>query len=156
VISDPRKNMLLDLKNESHEDQVSDFTLVLDDKSKIKVGDLPEGATIFAIKEYQKYSEAEEQFCLPGDAELGIRNVSTSIDSRKSIFKLNRSWKDSIQGIVQSVSDNKAEIILINGVQNAGKSTFASCLVNQLLSKSQKEVYFMDLDPGQPNYNLAG
>ena len=54
------------------------------------------------------------------------------------------------------MADLKTEIILINGVVNSGKSTFATCLINQLLSKTQKDVYVMDLDPGQPNYNLAG
>ncbi len=54
------------------------------------------------------------------------------------------------------MSDNKAEIILINGVVNSGKSTFATCLINQLLSRTQRDVFVMDLDPGQPNYNLAG
>ena len=46
--------------------------------------------------------------------------------------------------------------ILVNGVVNAGKSTFTSCMINYLLTKSDKDVFIMDLDPGQPNYNLAG
>lgn len=54
------------------------------------------------------------------------------------------------------MSENKAEVLLINGVVNSGKSTFATCLINQLLSRTQRDVFVMDLDPGQPNYNLAG
>lgn len=29
-------------------------------------------------------------------------------------------------------------------------------MINSLLTQTQKEVYVMDVDPGQPNYNLAG
>ena len=87
---------------------------------------------------------------------LGIKNVSVQVDSKKSIFNLNKSWKESLSSIVKSVSENKAEILLINGVVKSGKSTFATCLINQLLSRTQRDVFVMDLDPGQPNYNLAG
>ena len=87
---------------------------------------------------------------------LGIKNVSTQVDPKKSIFNLNKSWKESLSSIVKSVSENKAEVLLINGVVNSGKSTFATCLINQLLSRTQRDVFVMDLDPGQPNYNLAG
>ncbi len=87
---------------------------------------------------------------------LGIKNVSVQVDSKKSIFNLNKSWKESLSSIVKSVSENKAEVLLINGVVNSGKSTFATCLINQLLSRTHRDVFVMDLDPGQPNYNLAG
>ena len=87
---------------------------------------------------------------------LAIKNVSTEIDHKKSIFNLNKSWKESLSTIVKAVSENKAEVLLINGVVNSGKSTFATCLINQLLSRTQRDVFVMDLDPGQPNYNLAG
>lgn len=87
---------------------------------------------------------------------LGIKNVSIQIDPKKSIFNLNKSWKESLSSIVKAVGENKAEILLINGVVNSGKSTFATCLINQLLSRTQRDVFVMDLDPGQPNYNLAG
>jgi polynucleotide 5'-kinase involved in rRNA processing len=67
---------------------------------------------------------------------LGIKNVSTQIDPKKSIFNLNKSWKESLSSIVKAVSENKAEVLLINGVVNSGKSTFATCLINQLLSRT--------------------
>jgi polynucleotide 5'-kinase involved in rRNA processing len=67
---------------------------------------------------------------------------------------MNKSWRDSLSSIVERAGSNT--IILINGVQNSGKSTFASCLVNKLLNREDNDVFLMDLDPGQPNYNLAG
>jgi polynucleotide 5'-kinase involved in rRNA processing len=67
---------------------------------------------------------------------LRIKNVSTQIDPKKSIFNLNKSWKESLSSIVKAVSENKAEVLLINGVVNSGKSTFATCLINQLLSRT--------------------
>jgi hypothetical protein len=33
IISDPRKNMLIDLKNESEEEEQKDFKIILDDKT---------------------------------------------------------------------------------------------------------------------------
>ena len=41
---------------------------------------------------------------------------------------------------------------MINGVANVGKSTFASYLINMILTSCDLDVYIMDLDPGQPNY----
>ena len=35
IISDPRKNMLLDIKNGSIEEEIKEFVVVLDDKTKI-------------------------------------------------------------------------------------------------------------------------
>jgi polynucleotide 5'-kinase involved in rRNA processing len=67
---------------------------------------------------------------------LGIKNVSTQVDNKKSNFNLNKSWKESLSSIVKAVSENKAEVLLINGVVNSGKSTFATCLINQLLSRT--------------------
>lgn len=67
---------------------------------------------------------------------IGIKNFSTQVDPKKSIFNLNKSWKESLSSIVKAVSENKAEVMLINGVVNSGKSTFATCLINQLLSRT--------------------
>lgn len=146
--------MLLDIKNSSDEEEKSDFKIILDDKTKIKIGNLKEDTSVIAIREYQKYSDAEEQFLLPADAKLSIKNLSLNYDPRKSFFNMNKSWRESLSYIVNKSNDNT--IILINGVVNSGKSTFSSCLINQLLSQTDKEVFLLDLDPGQPNYNLAG
>ena len=88
VISDPRKNMLIDIKNESQDEQVKDFVANIDDKLHIKVGDLSEKVALIGIKEFKKYSKAEEQFLIPSD-QLHIKNMSTVIDQRKSFFSLN-------------------------------------------------------------------
>ena len=134
VISDPRKNMLIDIKNDSKESEVADFRVVMDDQIKVSIGDLPDKVSVIAIKEFKKYSEAEDQFLIPSDSIMHIRNLSTVVESKKSFFNLNQSWKDSISSVVNAVSENT--IILVNGVVNSGKSTFASCLINQLLSKT--------------------
>jgi ribosomal protein L7/L12 len=52
IISDPRKNMLIDLKNESDEEEQKDFTIVLEDKTKVKIGTVKEGSSVIGIKEY--------------------------------------------------------------------------------------------------------
>jgi hypothetical protein len=52
--------MLLDIKNISCEKEEGDFKVILDGKTKIKVGDLSEDEAVIAVREFQKYSEAEE------------------------------------------------------------------------------------------------
>ena len=155
VISDPRKNMLLDVKNISQEDEAKVLTLKLEGSAQFEVENVTKKATILGVKEYTDYSEAEEQFLLPsGNDTLNVKNASCIVDQKKSVFAMNDSWKESLDYLVKSIGTQTK--ILVNGVVNSGKSTFASCLINQILTKTKKEVFFMDLDPGQPNYNLAG
>ena len=145
--------MLLDIKNESQEqDEIKDFSVTQEDATIFIVGDMPKKSTLIALKELKNYSAEEEQFLIPSDRK--IRNFSTTYDLRKSFFTLNSSWRQSMESIVKQVFNNT--FILVNGVVNSGKSTFISCLVNQLHSLCDKEVFILDLDPGQPNYNLAG
>jgi hypothetical protein len=59
VISDPRKNMLIDLKNESIEDEEKELTLQKK-KHEIVVKGVELKASIIAIKEFKEYREAEE------------------------------------------------------------------------------------------------
>ncbi len=61
IVSDPRKNMLIDLKNESTEEETKDLTIEFEDKTtRVNIGTIREGSTVLGIKEYLKYSEAEE------------------------------------------------------------------------------------------------
>lgn len=100
IISDPRKNMLIDLKNESIEDEEKVLTLTLKKTSKIDLQNVEEKVSIIALKEYKEYSEAEEQFLIPSDF-LHIKNFSTQIDAKKSVFNMNGSWKGSLDLIVR-------------------------------------------------------
>lgn len=43
---------------------------------------------------------------------------------------------------------------MLLGEKNTGKSTFITCLANQLMEG--KDVYLLDCDLGQPNLGLAG
>ena len=52
IISDPRKNMLIDLKNESEEEEHQDFKIALDDKTSVDIGTVKEGCTVIGIKEF--------------------------------------------------------------------------------------------------------
>jgi hypothetical protein len=52
IISDPRKNMLIDLKNESDDEEQKEFTIVLEDKTKVNIGTVKEGSSVIGIKEY--------------------------------------------------------------------------------------------------------
>lgn len=52
IISDPRKNMLIDLKNESEEEEQKEFSIVLEDKTSVNIGTIKEGCTVIGIKEF--------------------------------------------------------------------------------------------------------
>jgi hypothetical protein len=52
IISDPRKNMLIDLKNESEEEEQKEFSIVLEDKNSVNIGTIKEGCTVIGIKEF--------------------------------------------------------------------------------------------------------
>jgi hypothetical protein len=51
IISDPRKNMLIDLKSESEEEEQKEFSIVLEDKTSVNIGTIKEGCTVIGIKE---------------------------------------------------------------------------------------------------------
>jgi len=63
VISDPRKNMMLDLKNSSKEEEAKVLNLKCD-TFEIEVEKIPKKASILSLRELQPYSEAEEQFLI--------------------------------------------------------------------------------------------
>ena len=67
---------------------------------------------------------------------------------------LNDSWRTNLEEICETL--NFRNKIIITGVQNSFKSTFTSCLINNIIGKFDKQVYILELDPGQPNYTLAG
>ena len=52
IISDPRKNMLIDLKNESEEEEQKEFSILLEDKTSVNIGTIKEGCTVIGIKEF--------------------------------------------------------------------------------------------------------
>ena len=84
--------MLLDIKNESKEDEIKHYKVPIDEKNNIEIENLPKKSSLIAIKEFKKYSDAEGQFLLPSD-ELRILNFSTIVDHKKSFFNLNDSWR---------------------------------------------------------------
>lgn len=60
IISDPRKNMLVDIKNNTNDDSIKNFEITLDNATNIIVDLIPKKYTLIALKEYKEYSEAEE------------------------------------------------------------------------------------------------
>ena len=44
--------MLIDLKNESEEEEQKDFKIKLDDKTSVDIGTVKEGWTIIGVKEF--------------------------------------------------------------------------------------------------------
>lgn len=56
---------------------------------------------------------------------------------------------------IDNITKRKPSSILIAGSKGSGKSTFARFAVNRILN-SHNQVAFLDLDPGQPEFNLPG
>lgn len=44
--------MLIDLKNESEEEEQKEFSIVLEDKNSVNIGTIKEGCTVIGIKEF--------------------------------------------------------------------------------------------------------
>jgi dihydropteroate synthase len=59
-VSDPRKNMLIDIKNESKEEEAKILTLKIDDIRSVEVENIPKKASIIAVKEFKKYTDPEQ------------------------------------------------------------------------------------------------
>jgi hypothetical protein len=51
--------MLLDIKNESKEDEIKHYKVPIDEKNNIEIENLPKKSSLIAIKEFKKYSDAE-------------------------------------------------------------------------------------------------
>ncbi|PLW09549.1 hypothetical protein PCANC_21263 [Puccinia coronata f. sp. avenae] len=66
-------------------------------------------------------------------------------------LRLPASWSSSLSELKPNDqrADERSDIYLIEGPKGAGKSTFATLLVNSLLNQFQ-QVALLDLDPGQP------
>ena len=65
IISDPRKNMLLDIKNANENTEGLKNLEAEIEGQKIQISEIDGKSSVFAIKEYCDYSEAEQQFLLP-------------------------------------------------------------------------------------------
>jgi len=101
VTSDPRKNMMVDIKNCSKAEGAKVLSKRFDGV-EFELEEVPKKASLIALTELRAYTDAEEQFLLPADV-LGVRNLQSSIDERKSIFSMNDSWTESLDFLVKSL-----------------------------------------------------
>ncbi|CDW82587.1 UNKNOWN [Stylonychia lemnae] len=154
VFSDPRKNMLLSINNISQNKEVRNFKDKLDG-NLIKIKEIKQGESVIAIQALKDYTLAEQQFLLTSNEELNIANISLDDYQSKSFFNLNNSWRQSFELLVK-ISKKQQLVILVNGIQNSGKSTYVTALINQLKSLTSNKTYLLDIDPGQPIFTLAG
>ena len=83
---------------------------------------------------------------------LGLRNCREidQHDNQYSLFVRNETW-------VQPLREPKVDVFFITGPANCGKSTYANYLLSSLADKHpNQDVYFLDIDNGQPNFTLPG
>ncbi len=52
--------MLIDIKNESKEEEAKILTLKIDDIRSVEVENIPKKASIIAVKEFKKYTDPEQ------------------------------------------------------------------------------------------------
>ncbi|KAM3462884.1 hypothetical protein MY5147_006996 [Beauveria neobassiana] len=115
----------------------------------------------------QNYKKAKDGHC---ELRLSDSELCTSEDApKKSIIQELNSpaeWNKAISDITSSAAfDQRAQSsTLVCGPKGAGKSTFSKLLTNRLLTTTNRAstaqpgpgVAVIDLDPGQPEYALAG
>lgn len=63
-------------------------------------------------------------------------------------------WRFQLGLLTNDLNDNSR--ILMVGGKNSGKSTFLRLLLNNLVTTTDKEIYILDLDPGQSEYSIPG
>lgn len=69
------------------------------------------------------------------------------------------SWReatDEIINVLSGVESTSGFHILLCGNKNTGKSTFARYLINSILSRSSKTVFFLECDAGQTEFTPPG
>lgn len=94
---------------------------------------------------------------LEEDDNLDVTPVKHSFEIvvTKSEFNglaIDKTWSRELQKIKQqAINSNEAQIIMIIGNKNSGKSTFAKSLLNELVTTSNTS--FLDLDPGQSEFS---
>lgn len=81
---------------------------------------------------------------LPSD-QLGIKGLNF-IQDHLTTFKSDKSWLKPLE--------KQADVYVVVGPPNCGKSTFIGYLVNQLASKMP--ILYLEADCGQPNYSIPG
>lgn len=90
------------------------------------------------IKPYQDYTDSDQN-CLPDD-ELGVVNLNC-VTGEQAIFKVDRSWVRPLE--------KGADVYVVVGPPNCGKSTYVGYLMNQLASQP---LLYLEADCGQPNF----
>lgn len=65
-------------------------------------------------------------------------------------------YDDEVLNTVEQLSKQQGrQYMMVIGPKKSGKSTFCRYLVNKFLN-NRKNVYYVDLDPGQPEFSLPG
>jgi polynucleotide 5'-kinase involved in rRNA processing len=65
----------------------------------------------------------------------------------KNAFNDSKEW----QSMQKVIDKNESVAYMVTGPTNCGKSTLCSYLMNMMTSVTS-EIYFMDIDCGQPNF----
>ncbi|KAI9680799.1 MAG: Polynucleotide 5'-hydroxyl-kinase grc3 [Caeruleum heppii] len=111
-----------------------------------------------------------------GGRSFSILQTTLSDPLRRSLHSLDilKPWKTLMDQITSVDASDPPPVILVCGPKGSGKSTFGRILSNALLTRSlssrstpqqssanktpdpQEAVYFLDLDPGQPEFSPPG
>ncbi|KAK9452299.1 uncharacterized protein V1518DRAFT_58907 [Limtongia smithiae] len=128
---------------------------------------------VIAVRSVRSGLENLEKVCLNMPCSFGISHAEgssyTPLYTRaegQSFPALTRepgrTWGSAMHSVISTVIDRATKHygtpprIVVCGPKNAGKSTFTRCLLNAMLTASIDDVAYLDLDPGQPEFGLAG
>lgn len=67
VVSDPRKNMLLDVTNISETPETKEVKCIVTDDHEQLVENVPMNGAVIALLEHKDYTPEEEKYILPRD-----------------------------------------------------------------------------------------
>lgn len=106
--------------------------------------------------EEQVQLESSISFLNHPDVEY-LRNFSFEIvldNKGMTGLSLDRSWVNKIKELSRyDENDTSSTITLVIGNKNSGKSTFSKSLLNNFFVDGNREVSYLDLDPGQSEFS---
>ncbi|KAA8909621.1 hypothetical protein TRICI_004456 [Trichomonascus ciferrii] len=89
-------------------------------------------------------------------APMGTFELLTKGPETTRLFTPFKTWYDTAYKLLAAMDDSdKPPVMMVTGPKSSGKSTFSRFLNNFLNSKIDG-VYYLELDPGQPEYCIPG
>ncbi|KAH0790764.1 Polynucleotide 5'-hydroxyl-kinase NOL9 [Histomonas meleagridis] len=101
----------------------------------------------------EQIAPTERSFYFPRNTPEGFNKIFEGV-FHSPIIK-GPTYPQATDRFLNSLSKKNPTKIFVAGNKSSGKSTFSKYIINKLIN-TQQSVYFLDLDPGQPELFLPG